>query len=188
MSKPPLSIVVCLSGNGSTLQAIIDTIASGHCQAQIKAVISNNPDAYGLERARSNGIETHVINKNNDLLLNTLLELNPDLIVLAGYMRILPESIVSAFTHEIINIHPSLLPKYPGLNTYERVLAAGDQQHGTTVHFVTADLDAGPIIRQSAVDVAPDDTPETLKQKVQALEHQLYPEVIQLFCEGKVTQ
>lgn len=189
----PLSLAVLISGQGSNLQAIIDAIDQG-LAAKIQIVISNQPNAFGLERAHKANIPTAVIPhqsfKNNragyDFALIECLEVyKPELIVLAGFMRILGPEFIKRFHHRILNIHPSLLPKYPGLNTYEQAIAAGEKQHGTTVHLVTDDLDAGPILAQASVDIEPGETPESLKAKVQKLEHKLYPEVIRLFTEGK---
>jgi len=176
-------LVVLISGNGSNLQAIID---AEKLNAMIAAVISDKEDAFGLQRAAKANIPTHVI-KNIDQALEDLLEqYSPDLIILAGFMRILDAGLVKKFKDRIINIHPSLLPKYKGLNTHQKVLEAGDQEHGTSIHFVTEDLDAGPIIAQSKLNVFEHETVEDLRTRVQALEYQLYPEVIQWFVEGKI--
>ncbi len=200
MSKyaPPLSnlskakrIAVLISGNGSNLQAIIDAIQEKKLDAEIAVVVSNKVDAYGLTRAKNVNIPTEVIEKSAEisredydlLLKNCLLKYSPDSIILSGFMRILSKEFVEFFDGRVLNLHPALLPKYPGLNTYERAIKAGDKEHGSTVHIVTADLDAGPIVLQEALPIFPEDTAETLKQRTQALEHQLYPKAIQLWIE-----
>jgi len=187
-------VAVLLSGNGSNLQALLDASASG-APYQVVAVISNNPDAYGLQRANLANIPTHTINHRNftsralfeQTLLQTLQQYQPDLIVLAGFMRRLTPLFVGAFYGRIINIHPSLLPKHPGLNTHAAALAAGDREHGATVHFVNAELDAGPVIAQATLPINADDDSESLKQRVQQLEHKLYPQVVALLALGRVT-
>ncbi len=180
------SLVVLLSGNGSNLQAIIDRIAQENWPLKIAAVISDKPNAYGLIRAQQANIPTHVFPSKlypgmceyHQALQDCIGAYQPDLIVLAGYMRILAPEFVNHFAGKIINIHPSLLPAYKGLHTHERVLEAHEKYHGTSIHIVTADLDDGPLLAQERIEIAPDDTAETLKAKVQALEHRLYPEVI----------
>jgi phosphoribosylglycinamide formyltransferase-1 len=187
----PAPLAVLISGNGSNLQAIIDAIEGGELPAKIAVVISNKPNAYGLERARKVGIATEVVaHQENetreayDTALQQCLEkYAPKVIVLAGFMRILTPAFVAHFQGRILNIHPSLLPKYPGLHTHQRALAAGDRTHGVTVHIVTPELDAGPILGQRECKITPEDTEETLKQKIQKLEHQLYPEVIGAWIE-----
>lgn len=176
-------LAVLLSGNGSNLQAIIEAIQRQQLTAKIVVVISDQKQAYGLERARLAGIPTAYIPYTRrslfeEQLLQQLTDHRPDYIILAGFMRLLSQKIVTRYHGRILNIHPSLLPKYPGLHTYERVLAAGDSEHGTTVHFVNEVMDGGPIICQAKVAVQPQDTPETLKQRVQQLEHRLYPLVL----------
>lgn len=190
----PFTLAVLISGNGSNLQAIIDAIAIKQCSAEIKLVISDQPDAYGLQRAAQNHIPTRVLSGKdyaNKLAYDTALmqciaEAAVDLIVLAGFMRILTPAFVAHFPGKIINIHPSLLPKYRGLNTYQKALNSGDSMHGTTVHIVTSDLDAGPIIAQAATPITADDSEATLKARVQQLEHELYPTVIHWFAEQRL--
>ena len=192
--KKKLRLVVLLSGDGSIFEAIIAAIEAQRLNAEILMVISDNPNAYGLTRARLHNLNTQVINAKeyNDknefqrALKETLIDLNPDFIVLSGFMRILAADIIQAFPKRILNIHPALLPKYPGLHTHERVLAAGDKQHGTTVHFVDEGLDSGPIIAQRELTVLPEDTVESLQQRVKELEKVLYPEVLQKFSEKKM--
>lgn len=179
-----LKLAVLISGNGSNLQALIDAIAAKQLDANIHTVISDNPDAFGLQRAQEANIPAIHISPTDKktfetALLTTLQKYSPDLIVLAGFMRILSVKIIQTYPNKIINIHPSLLPKYPGLNTYERVLAAGDLVHGTTVHFVTEQVDQGKIIAQQSVPILLNESVTTLKQKIQAIEHRLYPKVIQ---------
>lgn len=184
-------IVVLISGQGSNLQALIDAeqgnqLHGGH----IVAVISNRPDAFGLERARRAGIPTEVLSHKDfperadfDAALMARVDAHrPDLVVLAGFMRILTPAFVHHYAGRLINIHPSLLPKYPGMNTHARVIEAGEVEHGATVHFVTEGVDEGPIILQGRVPVLPDDTPETLQQRVHAIEHKIYPEAVRMLC------
>ena len=157
-------------------------------------VISNNPDATGLAKAQAAGIATKAINHRefdcreefDQCLIDTIKPLKPDWILLAGFMRRLSATFVQAFEGKVINIHPSLLPKYPGLNTYERALAAGDKKVGTSIHVVTEAVDCGPILAQASVDVSPNDTVDTLKAKVQALEHRLYPQVMADLLDGSL--
>jgi phosphoribosylglycinamide formyltransferase-1 len=194
MMSQKQKIVVLLSGHGSNLQAIIDHLATHPLPAEISAVISDNPTAYGLERARMAHIPVAILNyrgyTNNlefqQALLTTLQAQQPDLIILAGFMRILAPSVVAPFAGRMLNIHPSLLPRHPGLHTHERVIAAQETEHGATVHFVTSDLDAGPIIAQARLPVLPTDTPESLKERVHHLEHHLYPTMIEWFITGRL--
>ncbi len=189
-----LPIVVLISGNGSNLQAIIDAQQQHKLDVSIQAVISNNADAYGLERAQQAGIATEVIShqdfnnrKDFDLKLQQIIDsYAPELILLAGFMRRLGTGFVQHFAGRVINIHPSLLPKYPGLNSHQKVVEAQDKEHGASIHFVTDDLDAGPIISQARLSVDPQDTAATLKARVLVLEHQLYPQAVQLFAEKRV--
>lgn len=190
----PINIVVLISGSGSNLQAIIDHIAHGDLPARIAAVISNRADAYGLVRAQAAGLSTEVIDHTAfesreafDKMLASVIDLyQPDLIVLAGFMRILTAEFVKHYQGRMINIHPSLLPKYKGINTHQRVLEAGDKEHGVSVHFVTPELDGGPIIIQAFVNVAYDDTAETLAKRVQTQEHIIYPAVVKWFAQGRI--
>lgn len=185
-------VVVLISGNGSNLQALID--ASSGSRYEITAVISNNPEAFGLQRAAASGIPTLIINHReftdritfDRALLAKLDQLNPDLIVLAGFMRILSPEFVAHFADRIVNIHPSLLPRYPGTNTHQRVLEAGDAEHGASVHFVTEELDGGPVIAHGVVPVRNDDTAGFLQERVHTVEHRIYPQVVSLFAEGRL--
>lgn len=187
-------IVVLVSGSGSNLQALIEATRERDFPGQIVAVGCNRPDAYGLERARLAGIETFTVDHTKfdsrqsfDTALKAEIERrSPDVLVLAGFMRILTEDFVRAFHGIMLNIHPSLLPKYTGLNTHQRAIDAGDEKHGVSIHFVTEDLDGGPIIAQAEVPVSRDDTAESLTRKVQQKEHILYPIVLRWFCEGRL--
>ena len=189
--KKKLRLVVLLSGDGSIFEAIIAAIEAQRLNAEILMVISDNPNAYGLTRARLHNLNIQIINAkeyNNKnefqhALKETLINLNPDFIVLSGFMRILAADIIQAFPKRILNIHPALLPKYPGLHTHERALAAGEKKHGTTVHFVDEGLDSGPIIAQRESTILPEDTVESLQQRVKELEKVLYPEVLQRLAD-----
>ena len=193
MARSKLPIVVLISGSGSNLQSIIDA-SNRDLPVEIKAVISNKADAYGLTRAREAGIPTEVLDhkqypdrESYDAALRQLIDgYQPTLLVLAGFMRILSDGFVRHYEGRMINIHPSLLPKYRGLNTHARAIEAGDREAGCTVHFVTPELDAGPPILQAKVPVHPDDTPDTLAARVLEQEHRIYPEAIRLITEGKV--
>ena len=187
-------IVVLISGSGSNLQAIIDNCKSKYIHAEIVCVISNNPKAYGLERAKSAGIKTLVIDHkeyqsrnlfDNDLY-KVLKDQNADLIVLAGFMRILTEKITKNFYGQIINIHPSLLPKYPGLNTHQQVIDNKDMTHGITIHYVSSQLDGGPIIAQGEIMTSEDDDIDNLIERIHRLEHELYPEIIKYICDNQI--
>lgn len=185
MSNPSYSIAVLISGSGSNLQAIIDATQCGLIEGKVTGVISNRDNVLGLERARQAGIPSAVI-KDDASTAAYLAELSPQLIVLAGYMRVLGAAFTRQFAGQLINIHPSLLPAYRGLDTHARALAAGDTQHGCSVHFVTPELDAGPIIAQAIVPIEPNDTAEALQKRVQIAEHQLYPQVIAWFSTGRI--
>lgn len=189
-----IAIVVLISGRGSNLQSIIDAIDRSELPARIAAVISNEADALGLSRANQAGVETRVLSHRGfadrddyDLALRDLVdEYRPDLTVLAGFMRILGPRFVSHFEGRIMNIHPSLLPKYRGLNTHARALADGAREHGASVHFVTNDLDAGPIIIQTKVPIHEGDSPEILAARVLKEEHRILPQAIHWFAEGRL--
>ena len=191
--KTHCSVVVLISGNGSNLQALID--ASVHANFKIAAVISNHPDAYGLERARRDDIPALTVNHRDfenraqfdQALMDQIDPFHPDLLVLAGFMRILGPRFVQHYQGRILNIHPSLLPRYPGTNTHQRVLDAGDQEHGVSVHFVTEDLDGGPLVAHARVEVRTDDTATSLAQRVHTREHIIYPHVVSWFAAGRLT-
>jgi len=190
----PARIAVLISGRGSNLQAFIDAIARGALDAQISVVISNNPDAQGLQRAAAAGIPTRCINHRDyssreafdEALAAEVRRWCVDLVILAGFMRILTPVFVQPLRGRLLNVHPSLLPKYPGLNTHQRALDAGDQEAGVTVHFVTLELDGGPPIMQSRVPILPDDTAETLADRVIAKEHIIYPLAAQWHICGRL--
>lgn len=190
----PLRVVVLISGNGSNLQAIIDDIKVNAVPAEIVAVFSNRADAYGLTRARNSGIATEVIeNRQYDsreafdaAMQQAIDRYQPDLLVLAGFMRILSDGFVDHYAGRMINIHPSLLPRHQGLNTHQRALDANDTEHGASVHFVTAELDGGPVILQAPVPIHDSDSAETLAQRVHEIEHKIYPQVVRWFAEGRL--
>ncbi|MCM0612478.1 phosphoribosylglycinamide formyltransferase [Marinobacter sediminum] len=187
-------ILVLASGSGTNLQALIDAGRERDFPGEIIAVGCNRPNAFALERAKQANIETFVVDHTKygsreefeGALMAEIRRQNPDLLVLAGFMRILTTDFVRAFRGKMLNVHPSLLPKYTGLNTHQRVLDAGDTLHGVSIHFVTEELDGGPVIAQAEVNVAQDDTPETLAERVQEKEHILYPIVVRWFCEGRI--
>ncbi len=188
-----LPLVVLISGSGSNLQAIING-AADDLPVEIRAVICNKADAYGLERARKAGVETRVLDhkefsdrESYDLALGDLIEeYQPGLVILAGFMRILTPALVSRFHGRMLNIHPSLLPKFRGLHTHERAIEAGEKMHGASVHFVTEELDGGPLIIQAQVPVKADDDPDALAARVLKQEHILYPTAIRMFAEGSL--
>jgi len=187
-------LCVLISGNGSNLQAIIDNIEAGKLNAQICGVISNRPNAYGLTRAKNAGIEAICLDhtafedrESYDKELQATIEaLNPDCIVLAGFMRILTPEFVNNFSGKLVNIHPSLLPKYKGLNTHQRAIDNGDKEHGVSVHFVTPELDGGPVIIQSRVPVFENDSADELAERVQEQERRIYPLVLSWICTGRL--
>jgi phosphoribosylglycinamide formyltransferase-1 len=188
------NIVVLISGSGTNLQAIIDACKEGRINASISAVISNKADAYGLERAQQAAINTVFINPKDyadresyDLALADAIEQQQaDLIVMAGFMRILSPAFVERFKGKMLNIHPSLLPKYQGLNTHQRAIDANDDEHGCSVHFVTAELDGGPVVLQAKVPIFEEDSAEELAARVQAQEHAIYPLVVSWFIEQRL--
>jgi len=187
-------VAILISGGGTNLQAFIDAVTDGSLDLDIQVVVSNQPDAFGLRRARDAGIPTECVRSADfpdravfdDALADTLERYTPDLLILAGFMRILTSAFVERFEGKILNIHPALLPKYPGLNTHQRVIDAGEPWHGSTVHFVTEELDAGPLILQGRVPVLSDDTESVLSARVQAVEHKIYPEAAALFASGRL--
>jgi phosphoribosylglycinamide formyltransferase-1 len=187
-------LVILISGSGSNLQAFIDVTRSGALDAQIACVISNKPDAFGLERAQKAGIPTQVLSHHDfttredydSALLAAVQKHKPDLVLLAGFMRILTATFVTPLYGKLMNIHPSLLPKYPGLHTHQRALDAGDSEAGVTVHFVSAELDAGPNILQARVPVLPGDDASTLASRVLEQEHIIYPLAARWFCENRL--
>ncbi len=184
---------VLISGRGSNLQAMINAIAERRLDATIAVVISSREDAKGLDLARTAGIETLVLSHRgyaeraeyDRVLVRELRKREVRLVCLAGFMRLLGPEFVDAFPNAVLNIHPSLLPAFPGIEAQRQAWEHGVQVSGATVHFVTADLDSGPIVRQQAVTVLPEDTPETLAARILTVEHELYPAAIQLVLDGR---
>ena len=189
-----LKLGVLISGNGSNLQSIVDHIEEGSLKAIIKIVISNNPEAYGITRAKKHGIPVVVLRNGDfqnkaafDLELIRILKNNcVDLVILAGFMRIITPALLNAFPHKIMNIHPALLPSFPGIHGQKQALDYGVKLSGCTVHFVDEGVDTGPIIIQSAVQVFDDDTEDTLAARILKEEHRIYSQAIQLFAESKI--
>lgn len=187
-------IVVLISGGGTNLQAIIDACKLDNFPGEVVGVVSNKADAYGLTRAENNKIPNKTLSHKDydsreayDLaLIDVINEFTPDLIVLAGFMRILTPAFVQTYKGKLINIHPSLLPKYQGLNTHQRAIDAGDDVHGVSVHFVTEELDGGPVILQAKVPVFENDTAEELALRIHEQEHRIYPLVVKWFCLNRL--
>lgn len=185
-------IAVLISGSGSNLQALIDFQTQAHYQ--ISLVISNRPDVFGLERAQAAQIPTLVIDHTafsdrlsfDETMMQALDNAKVDGIILAGFMRILTPEFVQHYLGKMLNIHPSLLPKYPGLHTHQRALDAGDRQHGVSIHFVTPELDGGPAILQSVINILPNDTVETLQAKIHLEEHKIYPLVADWLASNQI--
>jgi len=190
-----LKIGVLVSGNGSNLQAIIDRIEDGTLPARIACVISNKADAFALERARRHGITTHILDHRahagresyDAALVELLTSHGVGLVVLAGFMRIVTPVLLGAFPHAVLNIHPALLPAFPGLHAQRQAVQYGVKVSGCTVHFVDEGTDTGPIIIQAVVPVFDNDTEETLSARIQKEEHRIYPEAINLFAQGRLT-
>ena len=188
------SIVVLISGSGSNLQAIIDAVKQNAINAHIAAVLSNRAGAYGLQRARAASIPTEVVDHTqfpdrvtfDRALLRCVETYHPGLVILAGFMRILSDEFVNPFLGRMLNIHPSLLPEFRGLHTHQRALDKGVAQHGCSVHFVTNELDGGPVILQASVPVLAQDTPESLAARVLKQEHVIYPLCVHWFCENRL--
>ena len=188
------SIVVLISGSGSNLQAIIDAVKAEEIPGEIRAVISNKAEAYGLERAKQAGIATEVLSHTDfssresfdQAMIRLINQYDPDLVVLAGFMRILSPAFVQYFEGRLLNIHPSLLPKFQGLHTHKRAIEAGEKEHGASVHFVTEELDGGPVFIQAAVELDKEDTPESLAAKVLKQEHLIYPIAVKWVLEGRI--
>lgn len=184
------SLVILISGRGSNMQALIEA----NLPLRIAAVISNRPDAAGLEIAKMHGFETRVLDQRayagreafDAALAEAIDAYKPDLVALAGFMRILGDGFVNHYRGKLVNVHPSLLPAFPGLNTHARALKEGVKIHGCTVHFVTSLVDHGPIISQAAIQVMPNDTEETLATRVLQQEHRIYPEAVRWFVEGRL--
>ena len=189
------NIVILISGRGSNMEALIAARDAGQLPVNIAAVISNRPDAKGLETASRAGITAHFIDHKafagreafDAALAECIDQFNPDLVVLAGFMRILSEGFVRHYAGRLMNIHPSLLPSFPGLHTHQRALEEGVRIHGCTVHFVTPTLDLGPVIIQAAIPVLDGDTEESLAARILVQEHKVYPQAIRWFAEDKLT-
>jgi len=190
----PLKLAVLVSGNGSNLQAIIDRIEDGGINARIECVVSNSPAAFALERAARYGIPTVIQESRgfsdrrayDEALVGILRGYGVELVVLAGFMRILSDVMIGAYPHAIMNIHPALLPAFPGLNPQKQAIEYGVRLSGCTVHFVDLGTDTGPIILQAAVPVEQDDTVEALSSRILTEEHRIYPEAVRLFAAGKI--
>jgi len=195
MSGLPAPIVVLISGRGSNLRAIVDAVQGGQLPVVVRAVLSNNPQAQGLAFARAAGIPTEVIDHRNyperaqfdQALAEAIDRYVPRLVALAGFMRILGAEFIRHYAGRLINVHPSLLPDFKGLNTHARALAAGAREHGASIHFVTNDLDGGPVIAQARVDVRPGDSAGTLAARVLEVEHRLYPLAIRWAVEDRLS-
>ena len=195
---PPLCVAVLASGRGSNLQALIDAIEAGQVQARIVAVISNKKEAVALERARKHGIKDLFVDPKpfagrsdsreayDRSLLEVLQQHEAELVLLAGYMKIVTMVLVNAYANRMMNIHPSLLPAFPGLEVQKKAIDWGCKLAGCTVHFVTEGVDEGPIIIQAAVPILDADTPETLAARILVQEHKIYPRAVQLFAEGRL--
>ncbi|OAT37261.1 phosphoribosylglycinamide formyltransferase [Proteus myxofaciens] len=187
-------IIVLISGNGSNLQAIINACRANKIAGDIVAVFSNKADAYGLERAKLANIPAHFIDPSlftdracyDEALIKKIDIYQPDIVILAGFMRILSPVFVTHYQHKLLNIHPSLLPKYPGLHTHKQVIENRDPFHGVTVHFVTEELDGGPMIIQARIAVLPEDTEKTLQARIQKEEYRIYPLAISWLAEGRL--
>jgi len=190
-----IKIGILVSGNGTNLQAIIDAVKAGKIDGKINIVISDNPKAYALKRAAQSNIPTHIINykefkgreEYDKKIITILKEKEIDLIVLAGYMKIITPQLINAFKNRIINIHPALLPSFPGLHGQRKAVDYGVKISGCTVHFVDEGVDSGPIILQRAVEVKDYDSEESLSQRVLKEEHKAFPKAIQLFAQGRLT-
>lgn len=190
-----LNLGVLASGRGSNLQAIIDEIESGRLKAIIKVLIVDNPEAYAIERAKRHSIEFLYLNPEDygtkdeyfSAITEELKKRDVELVILAGFMRIVRKPLIEAFPNRIMNIHPALLPSFPGLHGQRQAVEYGVRISGCTVHFVDEGMDTGPIIIQAAVFVSPDDTEETLSKRILRLEHKIFPEAIRLYSEGRLT-
>lgn len=186
-----LKIAVFVSGGGTDLQSIIDAVNAKQINGEIVLVISNRKNAYGLQRAQNAGIETAVVRNNDELIVKMLKERQVDLVVLAGYLAILNDVLIDAYPNKIINIHPSLIPSfcgpgYYGMHVHKSVLERGVKVTGATVHFVSSEVDGGPIILQEACNIDDLDNPEDIQSRVLEIEHRILPKAVALFCDGKI--
>lgn len=187
-------VVVLVSGEGSNLQALIDAQNRGELAGRLVAVISNRPGVRALQRAEQAGIPAICVDHASfsereafDLQLAEAIDAHaPDLLVMAGFMRILGDAFIARFAGRMLNIHPSLLPRYPGLHTHRRALEAGDDEHGATIHFVTTDLDGGPAVLQARIPIEHGDTEASLARRVQTVEHEMYPVAVRWYCTGRL--
>jgi phosphoribosylglycinamide formyltransferase 1 len=194
MSRAPLRVAALVSGFGSNLQAILDAVAAGRLDADIRLVASDRPEAPGLKRARRAGIATESLPPDayadrdawNAAIDQALRASGAELVVLAGFMRVLGADVVRAWEGRMLNVHPSLLPLHRGLHTHRRALAAGDRTHGASIHFVTEELDGGPVILQARIPILPGDDEERLAERVQAREHEIYPCVVGWVAAGRL--
>jgi phosphoribosylglycinamide formyltransferase-1 len=192
MPSRPLPVAVLVSGFGSNLQALIDAQARGRLPVEFRLVASDRPDAHGLERARAAGIRTEAVPPAsspdrrawNAALGAALRDSGAELVVLAGFMRVLEPGLVREWEGRMLNIHPSLLPLHRGLHTHRRALEAGDRMHGTSIHYVTEELDGGPVVLQARLPIVPGDDAESLARRVQAREHEVYPRVVRWVAQG----
>ena len=194
MSSTPKRLVILISGRGSNMLSLLEACRRGDINGHVAAVVSNRADAGGLEHARQAGVETAVVDHTafpdreafDRELYRVVSAFQPDLVILAGFMRILTDAFVAPLTGRLLNIHPSLLPKYPGLNTHQRAIDAGDREGGATVHFVTGELDGGPAIIHARVPIHTGDSAADLAARVLEKEHRIYVEAVRLICEGKI--
>jgi len=186
---------VLISGSGSNLQAFIDQISAGELELTISLVLSNVPTAYGLQRATDAGITQECINHKDfgsrltfdQAMMERIDQAEPDIVILAGFMRILTPDFVNHYKNRLVNIHPSLLPKFTGVDTHQRAIDAGETWHGASIHFVIPELDAGPVILQGKLPITEQDSAETLQQRIHKIEHQLYPLAVKWFSQGRLT-
>lgn len=193
--RPMKNIVILISGRGSNMEAIVKAAQAEQWPARVAAVVSNRADAEGLQFAQAHGVATAVVANRDyptretfDSALQQVIDAHqPDLVVLAGFLRILTPGFVEHYAGRMLNVHPSLLPAFPGLHTHRQALEAGVKKHGATVHFVTAELDHGPIVAQAGVDVHEDDTEDTLAARVLEQEHRIYPRAVRQFVEGTLS-
>ena len=196
MSQSVTRAVILISGSGSNLQAFIDQVNSGDLELDIRLVVSNKADAYGLERAANANIDTACINHRDydsrlafdQALMQCIDQVEPDIIILAGFMRILTPEFVNHYQGRLVNIHPSLLPKYPGVDTHQRAIDAGDQWHGASIHFVVPEVDAGPVILQGRLAINENDTADSLQQRIHKVEHKLYPLAVKWFSQDRLKE